>query len=120
MQWLEDNTSTIMMLAAMLIVLTLMMRRVYRYRQRQRREETRGRKQNSALHAQRPPVKSLAGAPDDIVRWQVQLHEMARDIQAEIDTKLRLLQTLTVQARQAAAELNAALDRAREERERSG
>lgn len=36
----------------------------------------------------------LAEAPVDVLRWEVQMHETARDLQAELDTKMRALQIL--------------------------
>src|SRR5688572_32750712 len=38
--------------------------------------------------------KSLAAAPDDLLRFQVEMHELVRDVKGEIDTKLLALQAL--------------------------
>lgn len=51
-------------------------------------------------------------APPDLVRWQVEMHELARDLKAEIDTKLVALQTLIAMARQEAARLESLLAKA--------
>lgn len=59
-----------------------------------------------------PRQSHLADAPDDLLRWQVELHETARDIKAEIDTKLAALQALTTSARQECARLELLLARA--------
>lgn len=47
----------------------------------------------------------LRDAPPEVLRWHVELHETARDLKAEIDTKLVALQVLTKQAREEADRL---------------
>ena len=37
-------------------------------------------------------------APVDLLRWQVEMHDTARDVKAEIDTKLLALQSLMIVA----------------------
>jgi hypothetical protein len=51
----------------------------------------------------------LEDAPPELARWQVAMHELARDLKGEIDTKLAALQTLVALARQEAARLEALL-----------
>jgi hypothetical protein len=53
-----------------------------------------------ALHAERDRDSALADAPDEILRWQVEMHATARDLKAEIDTKLMLLQALLKQVQE--------------------
>lgn len=50
-------------------------------------------------------------APEDLLRWQVEMHELARDVKAEIDTKLLALQSLLVVADEHAQRLEALLER---------
>lgn len=52
--------------------------------------------------------KALIDAPPEVTRWQVEMHELARDLKGEIDTKLALLQLLIRQANQAADRLERA------------
>jgi hypothetical protein len=54
----------------------------------------------------------LHDAPPELVRWQVAMHELARDLKGEIDTKLSALQTLVALARQESARLQTLLDQA--------
>jgi hypothetical protein len=50
--------------------------------------------------------------PDDLARWEVEMHETARQLSAQLDAKLGLLQSLIAEADRAAARLEEALDRA--------
>ena len=47
-------------------------------------------------------------APPDVVRWEVQMHEMARGLSAQLDSKMGALQALIAEADRAAARLEAA------------
>jgi hypothetical protein len=51
--------------------------------------------------------------PGDLAQWEVQMHETARRLSAQLDAKLSLLQTLIADAQRAAVRLEAALDHAR-------
>jgi len=48
-------------------------------------------------------------APNDVLRWEVSMHETARDLSAQLDSKLGTLQHLIHEADRAAARLEAAL-----------
>lgn len=48
---------------------------------------------------------ALSDAPPEVLRWHVELHETARDLKAEIDTKLAALSALTRLAREEADRL---------------
>jgi hypothetical protein len=49
--------------------------------------------------------------PHAVVRWEVQLHETARQLAAQLDTKMAALETLIAEADRAAARLESAIDR---------
>jgi len=48
-------------------------------------------------------------APREMVQWEVQMHELARELRAQLDTKMRVLQHLIGEADRAAARLESAL-----------
>lgn len=50
-----------------------------------------------------------ADAPASLLAWEVHMHETAREVSAQIDTKLRLLQQLVAEADRAATRLERAL-----------
>ena len=49
------------------------------------------------------------GAPEEMTRWEVEMHETARELSAQLDTKMGLLQHLIREADRAAARLEAAV-----------
>jgi hypothetical protein len=51
-------------------------------------------------------------APAEMRRWDVEMHDRARELQAQLDSKIAILQHLTVDARQQADRLEAAISRA--------
>jgi len=53
-------------------------------------------------------------APRDLQRWEVELHDQARELQAQIDSKITILEHLIRDARQQADRLEAAIERAAE------
>jgi hypothetical protein len=60
-----------------------------------------------------PRVNQVAAA-EELTRWRLEMHEMARDVKGEIDTKLALLQILIRQANDAAGRLDKSIARARQ------
>jgi hypothetical protein len=54
------------------------------------------------------------GAPSELLQWQVEMHQTARDLKAEIDTKLSALRALTLMAREESARLEALLAQAQQ------
>jgi hypothetical protein len=66
-----------------------------------------------------PPVRSSRqqadrerprlGAPDDVIHWEVQMHETARELSGQLDSKMAALAHLIREADRAAGRLEAAL-----------
>lgn len=54
----------------------------------------------------------LRDAPADIARWQAEMQDLARDLKGELDTKIAILQRLTIDAREQAERLESAIERA--------
>jgi hypothetical protein len=57
-------------------------------------------------------AKSALDGPPDYLRWQVEMHETARDLKAELDSKLSALQSLVAIAARERERLEAAIARA--------
>ena len=53
----------------------------------------------------------LRDAPPEVHRWQVEMHDVARELSAQLDSKMRLLQSFTRSAAQEADRLEALLER---------
>ena len=91
MELLASVTTWGMFLLGVVLLIVILLRRSYRYY-----GPRRGRK--------KPPKKltgddpshdqPLADAPVHILRWQVEMHDTARDLKAELDSKMRALQVL--------------------------
>ena len=65
-------------------------------------------RRSSRLQFHRP----LTDAPPEIVRWQVEMHDTARDLKAELDSKISVVQTLVGMAREEHRRLDEAIARA--------
>lgn len=57
------------------------------------------------------PDTALADAPREVLRWQVALHDTARELMAELDTKMIATQVLIRQAEETIARLEEAKTR---------
>ncbi len=53
-----------------------------------------------------------ADEPPEMLRWQVELHELARDTKAELDSKMRALQAISLLADETAQRLETLIGRA--------
>lgn len=93
------------LIAAILVLTITMLLRLYRYQARNRRTVTRGK---SAAE----PAPSHKATPDSVVRWEVEMHELARDLKGEIDSKMVALGHLIRDADRAAQRLEDALEAA--------
>lgn len=110
--WLLGNaTSWLMFSIGVGLMLAILLRRYFRYYHRGGR-----RRSEQPLVVPTKPAKLegqlLADAPPDLLRWQVEMHETARDLKAEIDSKLSALHALSNLADQAAERLEQAVARA--------
>jgi hypothetical protein len=95
---LAEWTSHGMMLAGIALLVAILLRRVYRYQGRVRRGEDHSPLAGRAPLPTRASSRGLSDAPQNVLRWEVEMHELARDLKAELDTKMRLLQVLISQA----------------------
>jgi hypothetical protein len=103
----SQNSSSLLLLAGAVLALWLVMRRGATTRQsawRKSREED-GPHRLTA----KAKMQSTDEAPADFFRWQVEMHETARELKGELDSKLAALQALVIMARQESERLEAAL-----------
>jgi hypothetical protein len=107
---LADMMQTGMFLAGIALLALVLLRRIYRHYGR-RRPAAKGRDAYLAT-SPRPASdrRSLSSAPPELLRWHVEMHETARDLSAQLDSKMRVLQLLIGQARQEADRLERLLD----------
>jgi hypothetical protein len=63
-------------------------------------------------HKAHPPAGHHLDAPGAMGRWEVEMHELARDLSGQLDSKIVIAQRLVQDAEQATARLEAAIHRA--------
>lgn len=99
----EKNNAYVFAIVAILAASVPMLLRIYRYQARSKR--------GTAVRpaAELDPRGLRAGAPESIVRWEVQMQELARDLKAEIDSKMVALGHVIRDADRAAERLEKAL-----------
>lgn len=105
---LASNASWGMFACGVLLLIFLLMKRSRRYVRRARRES---RREHKRL-AEPKQDAALIDAPPEILRWQVGMHEMARDLKAELDSKIGVLQATIRLASEESERLEAAIERA--------
>jgi hypothetical protein len=67
----------------------------------------RGAKSKTSTTAAKSTTGTNADAPQEVRRWEVEMHELARDLSAQLDSKMMALQHLLRQADERIAQLSA-------------
>jgi hypothetical protein len=98
-------------LAAALAAACFLMLRGNWLRQKRSQESTPDPQTIQHSFASKTREASAHHAPEDLLRWQVEMHELARDVKGEIDAKLLALQSLMVIADEHAQRLESLLAR---------
>jgi hypothetical protein len=106
---LASIASWTMFTVGMVLMIAILLRRSSRYQRRVRRE------QPETILPPREPSRDqpLLDAPPEICRWQVEMHETARELKGELDSKARVVQQLIQMADQQARRLEVAIHQAR-------
>ena len=99
----DGGVAQFFLVAAILVLTITMLLRLYRYQTRRRGTATPGRRSSAES------LPSRGATPDAVVRWEVQMHELARDLKGEIDSKMVALSHLIRDADRAAQRLEDAL-----------
>jgi hypothetical protein len=107
MRLLEQlNIEPELLLAAGIAVLAFtLLRRSMRHYRRSRTQQP----VEISIERSKSPTP-LHDAPHDVLRWQVEMHDTARDLKAELDSKISALQTLLLLAEQERQRLEGALE----------
>jgi hypothetical protein len=102
----EFGALNVVFLAVLALTIMILLRRTRRYLARQKNQDS------ALVHTARPqdqPRRPQADAPDEVLGWEVRMHETARDLAAQLDSKMGALQALIADADRAAARLEAAV-----------
>ncbi len=111
MRFTDPSTLCFFLLATIVVVL-MFRTRVRLATQGQHTKENRAPDAHSGHKREMPPLdRETTTAEHDLARWEVQMHETARELSAQLDAKLSLLQSLTAEADRAAERLEEALAR---------
>ena len=108
MSILASMTAEFAFLAGVVLLILIAIRRWFRYYGPRRKK---GQSQ-PILHIARiepKPLEPLRDAPPELSRWQVDMHATARELKAELDSKIGVLQTLLGMARQEIQHLESAM-----------
>ncbi|MBX3422765.1 MAG: hypothetical protein KF752_14515 [Pirellulaceae bacterium] len=116
----KDQLPLLMLIAGMGVMSWLLIRK--RARSRRQLDSVEFVKTlNSSLDGSLPPAKfsgaASVGAPKEVLQWQVELHELARQLKAELDTKIVVVRKLTVEYDRAAERLEKLIAQAQRLRE---
>jgi hypothetical protein len=106
---LSPYVSPALLLLGLGLLVSILLRRYYRYFGKRRQDD-----RPLVRTSRREPdsQQPLIDAPPNALRWQVEMHETARDLKAEIDTKMVALQQLIALAGRQSDRLEAAIARA--------
>lgn len=96
-----------MMLAGIILLGWVLMRRQIKSRTKSRWEERQQHKAIRKLTRQDTHGVPLAGAPVETLRWQAELFDLQRELKAELETKIVVVQSLLRQADQRIERLEA-------------
>ncbi len=94
--------------AVILLCVIFMMKHIKRRSQRRPKELTPIEKVKLLSVVSADPLRD---APPEVHRWQVEMHDVARELSAQLDSKMRVLQSFTRSAAQEADRLEALLER---------
>lgn len=102
-------------LLGVVLMIFILMRRWFRYSRRQRKRPDRYSIEKVAkiTSAAEPNLDlPLVDSPPEMIRWHVEMYEIARDLKAELNSKMIALQAMVRMADQASQRLESAVMRA--------
>jgi hypothetical protein len=107
---LPDNLPVLLLVAGMLLLIVVLRRRSARYYRAQSAEP---RAIERLSRASAGAASQSHQAPDDLAAWEVHLHETARELAAELDTKASALRHYIRLAQEERERLQRAIDESR-------
>ena len=108
----QFSGSTVLFLVGMVLVIGILLRRSHRYFGR------RPKNPSVMVRTERPEAKQKGhhlDSPYELVRWEVEMHEIGRVLAARLDTKIGVLAQLIRDADRASDRLEAALKTERQD-----
>jgi len=105
------DPSTLLLILLAVIAAALLFRSRSRLNRESRRWSMEEMASSEYVATGRVGSAAQGGLPANLAQWEVEIHETARQLSAQLDAKLSLLQALIADADRAAARLESALDR---------
>ena len=105
----EDNISSWMLVAGIAILTWILLRRTWKYKRQSQMASTSS-NQHTDFRDRRDTGIDISR---EMTRLQVEIYDFTRDMRADLDTKIRVLQTLTRQADQQAKRLEETINKAK-------
>ena len=105
----QIEPAAFLLLGFLVLAISLLLWRSHRYLSRQDKGWS---PPGRALRQKPPPPGLPLDAPHELIRWEVHMHETARELSGQLDSKMGALRQLVREADRAAARLEAALEAA--------
>jgi hypothetical protein len=116
-QLIPNDLSSVMFAAGIALAAMILLRRWWRFSGRLKRESKRRPQRVSLVSKQqnldKPNALPLSSAPADVRRAAVDLHELLREAEGRIDTKMRILQQMIAESRRESERLEQLLGESR-------
>ncbi len=90
----EMQQAQLLMVAGFIMLGWVLARRQIKNRKRVNRDNRSARKQLAAVREHKEPALPLADAPPETQRWQVAMFDLQRELKAELDTRIGVVQSL--------------------------
>lgn len=110
---LENINPQFLLYAGLALAAVVMLRKLRSFSAERQRGSSPG-ESSSRLRGLARAESDPAEPPNDFLRWQVEMHQTARELKAEIDSKLVALQAATRLAREEQRRLEQSIERARQ------
>lgn len=104
----QGNFAPLLFLGALMVVIAFLLLRSQRYFARQERTAMPAPAIEPCAPTSRKPAHHL-GTSSELVQWEVEMHDIARDLSGQLGSKMSVLEHLIRDADRAAARLEAAL-----------
>ncbi|MCG8651877.1 MAG: hypothetical protein MI861_18705 [Pirellulales bacterium] len=93
----DIQNAQLLMVAGFVMLGWVLARRQLRMRKRVNRDTRAANKQLQAMRRRAEPTLPLSDAPPETQRWQVALFDLQRELKAELDTRIAIVNTLVRQ-----------------------
>lgn len=90
----EMQNAQLLMVAGFIMLGWVLARRQIKMRKRVNRDTRAAKKALTAIREHREPAVPLSDAPPETQRWQVAMFDLQRELKAELDTRIVVVQTL--------------------------